>query len=89
MFQQAQALPAPLQQFLRLNPEGKKVEQIEIEVAAMDMDDDKKEAIAEAVVEEGNYLYIFRYFLIGIGRDKNPPSGTILAHIFSFIKVHQ
>lgn len=59
LFQQAQALPASLQQFLRLNPEGKKVDQIEIEVASIDMDDDRKEPVANAVIEEGNiFLYI-------------------------------
>ncbi|XP_026317485.1 zinc finger and BTB domain-containing protein 14-like isoform X2 [Hyposmocoma kahamanoa] len=56
--QQAQALPASLQQFLRLNPEGKKVDQIEIEVASIDMDDDRKEPIAEAVIEEDGSVKI-------------------------------
>ncbi|KAL0841009.1 hypothetical protein ABMA28_014784 [Loxostege sticticalis] len=55
--QQTQALPATLQQFLRLNPgEVKKVEPVDVEVEPMD--EDRRDDITEAVLGEDGTLRI-------------------------------
>ncbi|CAH0719543.1 unnamed protein product, partial [Brenthis ino] len=55
--QQTQALPVSLQQFLRLNPtEAKKQESTDVEMTSVE--EDKKEVITEAVLDEDGTLRI-------------------------------
>lgn len=63
--QQTQALPVSLQQFLRLNPtELKKTVNITPDVEMTNADEDKKDNITEALMDEGTCVIQLLLFVV-------------------------